>query len=178
MNTLNGTAYILMIDTVTPLTSLRGTAVNYRPIACGISNGFNLDIESISTRNKDDGGYDSSLGGYVSWGMDLDGFAIGLKNADKILKANFNEIALLAKSKKPFFLKWEDALNSVTREGKVRITSYRETASLEEPYSFTVNFVGIGEPYLAENIYKTVLSTTPEQNELLSTSNNELIQTT
>lgn len=177
MNTLNGSAYILLIDTVTPLTSSRGTFSNYRPVACGISNGFNMDIEGISTRNKTDGGYDNSQSGYLSWGFDMDGFAIGLKNADKLLKANFNEIAELAKSKRIFFLKWEDAETSVTREGKVRISSYKETASLEEPYSFTVSFVGIGEPYLSENIIKTVLATNPGENVLIESGNSELIAT-
>lgn len=177
MNFLNGTDYLLFIDLVTPLANSRGTLANYRLIACGTSNGFSMDIEGISTRNKCDGGYDSSQSGYLSWGMDMDGFAVGLKNSEKILKANFNEIAELAKSKRIFWLKWEDSQTSVTREGKVRISSYRETASMEDPYSFTVSFVGIGEPYLAENIIKTVLATTPAQNVLLQSGNNQLIAT-
>lgn len=177
MNFLNGTDYLLFIDVVTPLTNARGTFANYRPIACGTGQGFNMEVEGITLRNKCDNGFDNSVSGYLSWGMDLDGFSIGLKNSEKILKANFNEIAELAKSKRIFWLKWEDTNTSVTREGKVRISSYRETANLETPYSFTVNFVGIGEPLLSENIYKTVLATKPSGNTLLTTGNNQLIQT-
>lgn len=176
MNTLNGTAYILAVDLTSSLSTRPINGGDYRVIACGISNGFNMDIEGITTRNKDDGGYDTSQSGYLSWGMDMDGFAVGLKNSERILKANFNEMAQLAKEKRIFWLKWEDSQTSVTREGKVRISSYRETASLEEPYSFTISFVGVGEPYLSENIIKTVLATTPIKDTLL-TANNNLIQT-
>ena len=177
MNFLNGTDYLLYVDLLTPLTSSRGTLANYRPIACGTSNGFNMDSEAISLRNKCDNGFDNSRPGYISWGMDIDGFAVGLRNSEKILKANFSELADIMKSKKIFWLKWEDINTSVTREGKAWISSFRETAGHETPYSFTANFVGVGEPFLSENIIKTVLATVPSGNTLLQTGNNKLIQT-
>lgn len=176
MNLLNGTAYLIWIDVTTPLTAERG--LDYRPIVCGVSNGFGMDIESISTRNKCDGGYDQSKGGYLSWSFDMDGFAVGLKMADKIAKANFQEIALLALNKTEFWAKMEDLETTITREGKVRITQYRETADLDSPYSFTANFIGIGKPILETNIYHTVLATDQTGLELIQDGNNNLIETT
>lgn len=176
MNLLNGTSYLIWIDVTTPLTSERG--LDYRPIVCGVSNGFGMDIESISTRNKCDGGYDQSKGGYLSWSFDMDAFAVGLKMADKIAKANFQEIALLALNKTEFWAKMEDLETSITREGKVRITQYRETADLDSPYSFTANFIGIGRPILETNIFKTVLATDTTGTELVQDGNNNLIETT
>lgn len=175
MNLLNGTSYLIWIDVTTSLTAERG--LDYRPIVCGVSNGFGMDIESISTRNKCDGGYDQSKGGYLSWSFDMDGFAVGLKMADKIAKANFQEIALLALNKAEFWAKMEDLETSITREGKVRITSYRETADLDSPYSFTANFIGIGKPILETNIIKVLLSTSDNGEVILNDGKNNLIDT-
>lgn len=177
MNVLSGNSYLIWIDLITPLTAARGTFENYRPIVCGVSNGFGMDIESISTRNKLDGGYDQSLAGYLSWNFDLDGFAVGLKQADKLAKANFHEIALLARDKTEFWCKMEDLETTVTREGRVRITSYRETADNASPFSFTANFIGIGKPILEENIIKQVLATDSTGDILVTDGNNNLIDT-
>lgn len=175
MNVLNGSAYLIWIDTTTPLTAERGS--DYRPVVCGVSNGFGMDIESISTRNKCDGGYDQSKGGYLSWSFDMDGFAVGLKMADQIAKSNFQDIAELALNKVEFWAKMEDVETSVTREGKVRITQYRETANLDSPYSFTANFIGIGKPILESNIIKVLLATDSTGSTILNDGNNNLIDT-
>lgn len=175
MNLLSGKSYILWIDTETALTESSGSDANYRPIVCGISNGFGMDIESISTRNKDDGGYDQSEAGYLSWNFDMDGFAIGVKTSDR--KANFQEIAELAKAKKAFWIKQEDVEQTITREGKARITSYRETADLETPYSFTASFIGIGEPLISSNIITKVITPDNLLNRIVEDGSSKLIQT-
>lgn len=174
MNLLNGIAYILWIDTDTPLTASSGTEANYRPIVCGISNGFGMDIESISTRNKTDGGYDQSLGGYLSWSFDMDGYAIGVKTSDQ--KANFQELAELAKAKKIFWIKQQDIAETIKREGKARISSYRETADLDSPYSFTANFTGIGEPLLSSDIIKKVITPENSKTRIVQDGSSKLIQ--
>jgi len=71
MNLLNGSNFLIWIDVTTPLTAERG--LDYRPVVCGTSNGFSMNAESISLRNKCDGGLDNSESGYISWGCDLDG---------------------------------------------------------------------------------------------------------
>jgi len=172
MNLLNGSSYILWIDTTTPLTAERG--LDYRPIVCLTSNDFGMDVDPISTRNKCDGGYDSSMPGYLSWNFSGDGFAIGLKQADKLAKANFQELALLVRNKITFWCKMDDVQGSITREGKVWITSYRETQGMDTPFSFTANFTGVGKPILEESIYKTVLGKSNTQ--LITDGNNNLIE--
>lgn len=174
MNVLSGNAYILWVDTTTPLTAERG--LYYRPIVCGVSNGFGMDIESISTRNKCDGGYDTSLPGYLTSSFDMDGQAIGLKQADKIAKANFQEMAQLALDKRVFWVKLDDVQSTVKREGRAWISSYRETANLDNPFTFTCNFNVTGKPILEANIFKTVLATDQTGTELLQDGNNNLIE--
>lgn len=175
MNVLSGNAYIGWIDLTTPLTAERGA--DYRPIVCGVSNGFGMDIESISTRNKQDGGYDSSIPGYVTTSFDMDGYAVGLKQVDKIAKANFQEMALLARDKRIFWFKIEDVETTVTREARVWISSYRETLNQDNPFSFTCNFNVTGKPILEENIVKVLLSTDETGSTIVQDGNNNLIDT-
>lgn len=152
MKTFNGTEFILWVDTVTPLTDPRGDNEEYRPIVCGTTNGFNMDFESISFRNKCDGGWDHSESGYGSWGFNMDGQAIGIKGSEATEKANFDTIAQLALNKTRFWARMTDDQGTILREGKVRIGSYSESADMESPYAFTASFVGIGKPIIEDNI--------------------------
>lgn len=149
MNLLNGKSYVIWIDTVTPLTASSGSEEHYRPVVCGVSNGISLDAESISTRNKCDGGFDNSESGYISWNFDLDGFAIGLNVGEA--KANFQTIADLLLNKTKFWAKQEDLNKTITREGKVRVGAFAEKADIGTPYSFNASFVGIGRPIMNSN---------------------------
>lgn len=173
---MNGTGIIILIDTVTPITAPRGNDDNYRPVACGVSNGFSMSFESIQRRNKCDDGWDNTLSGYGSWGFDLDGFAIALRNAEKLIKANYNEVAKLGVDKRLFWAKMGDVDNKRVIEGVVRISNYTETADLEEPYSFTVDFVGLGKPILEENAFLLVLGTNEERTGILGDGNDNLIE--
>lgn len=155
MNLLNGSAYIIWIDTVTPLSASSGNPLYYRPVVCGTSNGFNLDIESISTRNKCDGGFDQSESGYIGWNFDLEGFAIGIDTAEVSVKANFQTIADLALNKTKFWAKQEDVKTTITREGKVRIGAFTEKSDIDTPYSFSASFVGIGRPIMNSDFIPT-----------------------
>lgn len=145
---LDGTNYIIFIDTVTPRSE--GKGLQYRPVVCGTSNNFAIEGEGVGYRNKQDEGWDQSYTGYNSWSLDMDGQAIGLSNDDQLIKANFHEVAMLAYDKKEFWIMQSDPMNeSIVREGWCRIGSYRETASMSSPYTFTTSFVGIGKPILA-----------------------------
>lgn len=172
---MNGTAYIIFIDTITPRTAERGTEANYRPVVCGVTNGFNMSFEAIQLRNKCDGGWDNTESGYGSWGLNLDGQAIALRNVEKLIKANFDEVANLAVKKRVFWAKMGDIDSKRVIEGLVRIGSYNETADLEEPYSFTVEFVGLGEPIIEENAFILVLGTSEDRLGILGDGNDNLI---
>jgi len=144
----NGTDIIIFVDTLTPLTAASGTTANYRPLVCGTSNGFQMEGESIVFRNKCDGGFENSVTGYITWDFNVDGHAYALKSSEKLLKANFNEVASLMVEKQVFWARMASLDNSVRREGKVRISSYKETADMDNPYSFNVSFTGIGKPII------------------------------
>jgi len=172
---MNGTSYIILIDTTTPRTAERGTEANYRPVVCGVTNGFNMSFEAISLRNKCDGGWDNTESGYGSWGLNLDGQAIALRNVEKLIKANYDEVANLAVKKRVFWAKMGDLDNKRVIEGLVRIGSYSETADLEEPYTFTVEFVGLGEPIIEENAFILVLGANEARTEILGDGIGNLI---
>lgn len=148
MNLLNGSNFLIWIDTDTPITAPKG--LNYRPVVCGTSNGFNMTAEDISLRNKDDGGFDNSESGYISWNFDLDGYAISVDEFDSE-KANFNEIANLFLQRRKFWAIQQDLIGSLKREGVVRISSHKETANQNSNYSFSANFIGQGKPKFIAN---------------------------
>lgn len=175
MNTYNGSLYVLFVDTVTPKTADRGTNANYRPIVCGTSNGVSLEQEGIVFRNKCDNGFEHSVPGYVTWGFDMEGHAIGVKYSERLIKSNFNELASLLINKVVFWCKMADVDNEIVREGLVRVSSYRETTNMEEPYSFTASFVGIGKPIFETDFFTTVIATSILGDELLTDGNNNLI---
>lgn len=176
MNTYNGSLYVLFVDLVTPKTAERGNNANYKPIVCGTSNGVSLEQEGIVFRNKCDNGFEYSVPGYVTWGFDMEGHAIGVKNSEKLIKSNFQELARLLIDKVVFWAKMADVDNQIVREGLVRISSYRETANMEEPYSFTASFVGIGKPIFETDLFLTVLAANITGTELIQDGNNNLIE--
>lgn len=144
METKNGTAFIIWIDTTTPVTALKGS--NYRPVLCGTSNGFSMSRESISMRSKCDDGWDRTKSGYGSWGMTLSGHAISILATEAATKANFQQVGQLLIDKTEFWCKMTNLGQDVVREGVARISDYSEAADMEEPYSFDVTVVGIGKP--------------------------------
>jgi len=173
---ITGDNYILLIDTVTPRSA--GHGADYRPVACGTSNNWGGDAEGISLRNKMDGGYDQSTTGYISTNFDMDGQAIGLRMAEKLIKANFQELAELFYNKREFWIMQADADMTIVREIWCRIGSYRETAQMNSLYTFTASFVGIGRPTtLTGDIIKILLATDLTGDEIFQDGDNNLIET-
>lgn len=147
MENIQGTDYVLEIDTVTdPNTEEYGTEENYRLIACLVSNGIDVTLADQTTSNKCSGGWAESLSGEGSWTFPGEGQAVSLSETEEETKTNFQAIALLAIEKTVFFARMTNAAKDIYREGKVRISSYSESAPNNEPYTFTVTFTGIGKP--------------------------------
>lgn len=148
MQNLQGTDYILEVDTTTALTSARGTDANYRLIACLVTNGIELSLAEQSTSNKCDEGWGTSLSGMGTWSFSADGQAVTLEGSEITAMANYQTLIDLALDKQVFFMRMTNADNTVVREGKVRISAYSETAPNQEAYSFTATFTGIGKPFI------------------------------
>lgn len=148
MQNLQGTDYILEVDTTTALTSARGTDANYRLIACLVTNGIELSLAEQSTSNKCDEGWGTSLSGMGTWSFSADGQAVTLEGSEITAMVNYQTLIDLALDKQVFFMRMTNADNTVVREGKVRISAYSETAPNQEAYSFTATFTGIGKPFI------------------------------
>lgn len=147
MENIQGTDYVLEIDTVTD-TSLNdyGTDANYRLIACLVSNGIDITLADQTTSNKCSGGWATSLSGEGSWTFSGEGQAVSLNDTEEETMANYQEVATLAVDKTVFFARMTNTAKNIYREGKVRISSYSESAPNNEPYTFTVTFTGTGKP--------------------------------
>lgn len=145
---LIGTPYMLEVDTTTVTTSARGTEANYKLLACLTTNGVEFNNAEQNTSNKCDGGYATSVSGIGSWSFSADGQAVSLETGEAATKTNFNAILALAKNKTIFFARMTNTAKDVYREGKVRISTYSETAPNSDAYTFTATFVGIGELFI------------------------------
>lgn len=119
---------------------------NYRVVACLVTNGFELTFADQTTSNKCSGGWAESLSGEGSSSFTAEGQAVSEDGFDEEVKINFQEIALLALDKQVFFVRMTNPELGTYREGKVRISSYSESAPNNEPYTFTSTFVVIGKP--------------------------------
>lgn len=146
---LSGRDYILQIDTETPIGAARGAA--YQPILCEVSSDFNIETDEQTVTNKCNGGWGSSNPNNSTFSFSGEFQAIDPATGDPSA-ASMNEIAMLAASRQKFWLKrsLKDASTGVevVREGLVWISSYSDSAAAEEPFTFTADFTGVGEPIL------------------------------
>ena len=145
-----GTGYGLFIDTVTAVaTNTRGTEANYKLVACGVTNGLDVTQADVSTTNKCDNGFDSSLAGNISWSFSFDGQAVTLGAGETSTKDNYQKLLSLMLNKTVFFAKLENPDDATyIREGKVRISSMSESLPNSDVFTVTATFTGIGELFI------------------------------
>lgn len=145
--TLSGKNYILEVDTVTPVTAARGAA--YNPILCEVSSDFAIETDEQTTTNKCNNGWGSSTPGTSTFSFSGEFQAIDPATGDPDA-VTLDVMVNLAATRQTFWLrrKIKEGLTGteVYREGRVYIGSYTETAGAEDPYTFTADFVGVGEP--------------------------------
>ena len=149
--TLPGMNYVLHIDQTTAVTAARGVAAQYKPILCEVSSDFNIETDEQTSVNKCNGGWANPAPNNSSFSFSGEFQAIDPLTGQPS-PVSMNEIAALAASRKKFWLKRsiKDGATGavVVREGVVWISSYSDTASAEEPFTFTVEFTGVGAPLL------------------------------
>lgn len=149
---LNGKDYVLQIDTVTPVTADSGTPANYRTVACEVSHDFNIEKTTNQVSNKCGGGWNRSTFGNKNWGFSGEWQAVDPATGDPSA-ATLNEMASLAASDTEFWMRRGlfDPLSGKflpVREGVVKYTNHAETSGTEDPFTFTGEFEGQGEPIL------------------------------
>lgn len=146
---LNGTGYGLYIDTVTAVaTNDRGTEANYKLVACGVTNGLDMNRAEITTSNKCDNGYASSISGLFDWSFSFDGQAVSIVG-ETTSKVNYQTLIGLMKSGVVFFAKLANPDDDdYIREGKVRISTMAESMPNQDIFTVTATFTGTGELFI------------------------------
>lgn len=147
--TLSGKDYITYVDTTTAITAPRGLA--YEPILCEVSSDFGIETDEQTITNKCNGGWSNSNPGNSSFNFSGEYQAIDPATGDPSA-LSMNEIAILASTRQKFWIKraLKDEITGVVvhREGVVWINSYSDSSTSEDPFTFTVDFTGVGQPLL------------------------------
>lgn len=141
-----GQTVILQIDTESPITDAAGDPAEYRTVACGVSKGVNMGSADVPTTSDCSEDYEESLTGTLNWSFDFDGQAVPDVDADQ---ANYDELFGLALAKTRFWARIIDPTNEIYREGVVRIPTFTEKGTRDQPYTFTANFKGTGSLLLS-----------------------------
>ena len=120
-------------------------------VACATSGTFSGSMEVIDATTKDNDGEREILTSSLSWTMTADGLIeYGLSSSVR----SAADLFTLWKAKTKVKVAWTTGLDGdLMYWGKAYITSYEETAGLNEVASFSVNFEGDG------TIYKAILDT-------------------
>ncbi len=146
---LDGKHYIVEIDTDTPVTEVMG--LSYRPVLCEVSSSFGISTEEIGISNGCSLGWANSLPGQSSWDMSGEWQAINPLTGEPDA-VTMTEVAQLAAGKRRFWIRRRLADGragaEIHREGVVWIRNYQDTASAEDPFTFTAEFTGIREPVI------------------------------
>lgn len=147
--TLSGRDYLTEIDTTTPITAPRGLA--YNPILCEVSSDFGIETDEQTVTNKCNGGWGSSNPGNSTFSFSGEYQAIDPESAEPSA-VSMNTIANLAATKQKFWIRRVLGAGNegtpIHREGVVYISSYSDSAGTEDPFTFTITTVGVGEPIL------------------------------
>lgn len=151
MENKTGTKFYLEADLITdPATNTYPAypGANYLIIACAVSNGFSIAVADQDTSNKCDEGWGTSVAGQATFNFTIDGQIVSLTDTEEETKMNAQALLQAAIDKQVFFVRMTGLPDEVEfyREGKVRITSYEETAPNADAYTFTASFTGIGKP--------------------------------
>lgn len=144
----NGKLTLLYIDTDTPLNTPidEVTNVNFRPVVCLTSNGFDGTTSEIDTTSKCSGSWGTSLDGQKGWTLTGEGNAVALTGGEEALKANQNEVFKLWRSGEEFWAAMFDEELISVRYGRARITSYSDSAPNNAVKTFSLTLTGQGEP--------------------------------
>lgn len=144
---LNGRDYLVEIDITTPTDAEMGLA--YKPLVCEVSSVFNISTGGIEISNGCEGPWATQIPSKSSYSFSGEWQAIDPRtgNPDAL---SLSQIVDLAFNRTIFWMRRklkDDALGvEIYREGLVWISNYEEVASVEDPYSFTADFVGVGTP--------------------------------
>jgi len=122
----------------------------FRTVACLDSNSFSFDRELKEITNKCVGKNRDGIAGKATWGLEASGQAIS--DADEDTEANYQELLEISVAGEKVQAKMANASGSIYRAGEIIITSYKEDANSEDPFSFTTSFAGLGVPVIVKPV--------------------------
>jgi TP901-1 family phage major tail protein len=117
----------------------------FNTIACLDSNDFSGSVEKKVVNNKCTGGWEDGIAGNGTWSITGSGQAITDTEAAEV---NYQILADIWIKKEVVEIKMANADGSYYRAGEALVTDFSETASTDEPLSFTITFNGLGLPVI------------------------------
>lgn len=147
---LDGNDYLLEVDFDTPTSEESGQ--NYHPILCEVSSTFAIMVDELQISNGCNKGWRASRPNQSSFSFSGEWQAINPRTGEPDA-VSINVIARLAAEKRVFWIRRklkEGSLGAeVYREGRVWISQYEDTTTVEEPFTFSAQFVGVGDPIIS-----------------------------
>ena len=121
----------------------RSTDVSWLTVACITSNDITISNDIIETSSGMDPDWANHVSGKKSFTIQANGIAIsdGLEPS----QASYEVLFDLSVSGEHFGIRIAKVGTSYAREGKVTITEYSESQSMNEPFSFSATFLGKGK---------------------------------
>jgi len=143
---MNGTGTLFFIDEVTPITT-NGYDVefpgDFEPVVCLTDNSFDFSVAPITTSNKCNGLWASSIPGEKSGTFGMNGMAVKLADDDG--RYNMNKVFELAKNGTLVWgAQFDDELYSV-RYGVGYFTAYADQNPDKQAKTFSGTFTITGE---------------------------------
>lgn len=174
---LNGRDYILEIDVDTPVDASRGQS--YKPLVCEVASTFSINTSDIAISNSCTGAWESRIPNKSGFTFSGQWQAINPMSGDPDAYS-MGKIVQLAHSRTLFWarrkLKTGAIGAEVYREGVVWINRYEDEASTEEPFVFSADFVGVGEPVIYAGYDRvTVLAVNTDEGEQILRVGDKLI---
>lgn len=132
--------FVKRINAVSPETT-------FKTIACLDSNDFSGSVEKKTINNKCTGGWEGGISGIGNWTISASGQAIATAEAAEV---NYQSLVDIWIKKETVEIKMANADGSYYRAGEALITDFSETASTDEPLSFSATFSGLGVPVVVK----------------------------
>ena len=119
----------------------------FKTIACLDNNDFSGNVEKKVVNNKCTAGWEDGIAGNGTWSVTGSGQAISDVDTAEV---NYQTLADVWVKKETVEVKMANADGSYYRAGEAIITDFSETASTDEPLSFSITFNGLGTPVIVK----------------------------
>lgn len=152
-NFVNGTDYLLYIDTTTALDAPLADVDfpgDFKLAACLDDNGFDGSTDQIDTSSKCSGMFKSSLAGQIGWTMSAN--IKWIKPGVGDTRLSNNDLFALWKAQTRFWVAQFDTDEITVRFGVAYISSFSEASANNAVATASITLQGVGEIYDQDDI--------------------------